>query len=91
MKRPVDIVVGTYSRFRKFGESEDSLMIEGEVKRNGILLYDAAGEANWDMDDHNERIIEWKEWLRFAQMDYDCALYLIPLLIPTAEAFEFAS
>ncbi len=28
------------------------------------------------MDDHNERIIEWKEWLRFAQMDYDCALYL---------------
>ncbi len=46
MKRPVDIVVGTNSRFRKFGESEDSLMIEGEVKRNGILLYDAAGEAN---------------------------------------------
>ena len=43
------------------------------------------------MDDHNERIIEWKEWLRFAQMDYDCALYLIPLLIPTAEAFGFAS
>ena len=28
------------------------------------------------MDEQNERIPEWKEWLRFAQMDYDCAMYL---------------
>ena len=28
------------------------------------------------MDGRNEKIPEWKEWLRFAQMDYDCALYL---------------
>lgn len=28
------------------------------------------------MDDNSEKISEWKEWLRFAQMDYDCALYL---------------
>ena len=46
MKRPVDIVVGTNSRFQKFGKSKDSLMIEGEVQRNGILLYDSAGAAN---------------------------------------------
>lgn len=46
MKRPVDIVIGTNSRFQKFGKSEDSLMIEGEVQRNGLLLYDATGTAN---------------------------------------------
>ena len=46
MNRPVDIVVGTNSRFKKYAESRDSLMIESEVQRNGILLYDAAGEMN---------------------------------------------
>ncbi|MBQ6343786.1 MAG: nucleotidyltransferase domain-containing protein [Anaerolineaceae bacterium] len=46
MERPIDIVVGTNSRFQKFGKSKDSLMIEGEVQRNGILLYDSAGAAN---------------------------------------------
>ena len=46
MNRPVDIVVGTNSRFKEYAESKDSLMIEGEVQRNGILLYDAAGETN---------------------------------------------
>ena len=39
-KRPVDIVVGTISRFERKSKSKHSLMVEGEVKRNGILLYD---------------------------------------------------
>lgn len=39
-KRPVDIVVGTNSRFEMKGKSKHSLMVEGEVQRNGILLYD---------------------------------------------------
>ena len=40
--RPVDIVVGTNSRFESKGKSKHSLMIEGEVQRKGILLYDQA-------------------------------------------------
>ena len=40
--RPVDIVVGTNSRFEVKGKSKHSLMIEGEVQRKGILLYDQA-------------------------------------------------
>ena len=39
-KRPVDIVVGTNSRFERKRSSEHTLMVEGEVERNGILLYD---------------------------------------------------
>ncbi|MBQ8918731.1 MAG: nucleotidyltransferase domain-containing protein [Acidaminococcaceae bacterium] len=39
-KRSVDIVVGTNSRFEMRGKSKHSLMVEGEVQRNGILLYD---------------------------------------------------
>ena len=39
-KRPVDIVVGTNSRFERKGKSAHSLMIEGEAQRNGILLYE---------------------------------------------------
>ena len=39
-KRPVDIVVGTNSRFERKGKSVHSLMIEGEAQRNGILLYE---------------------------------------------------
>ncbi len=39
-KRPVDIIVGTNSRFEKKRSSEHTLMVEGEVERNGILLYD---------------------------------------------------
>ena len=31
--RPVDIVVGTNSRFEKYGPSPDSLFVEGEVYR----------------------------------------------------------
>ena len=78
MKRPVDIVVGTNSRFRNIGKSQNSLMIESEVRRNGILLYDSSEGTNWQMNDRiisqsGERVPEWKEWLRFAQMDYDCA------------------
>ena len=46
MKRPVDIVIGTNSRFQNFSQSKDSLMIEGEVHRNGILLYDSGGAMN---------------------------------------------
>ena len=38
--RPVDIVVGTASRFDRKSNSSHSLMFEGEVKRNGILLYE---------------------------------------------------
>ena len=45
-KRPVDIVVGTNSRFERKGQSAHSLMVEGEVQRNGILLYD---QAEWRM------------------------------------------
>jgi predicted nucleotidyltransferase len=41
--RPVDIVVGTNTRFETKGKSRHSLMVEGEVQRNGILLYDRAG------------------------------------------------
>lgn len=41
-KRPVDIVVGTNSRFERKRQSKHSLMVEGEVQRNGILLYDQA-------------------------------------------------
>ncbi|MBR4472735.1 MAG: nucleotidyltransferase domain-containing protein [Oscillospiraceae bacterium] len=39
-KRPVDIVVGTNSRFEKYGTSDDTLFIEGEVFKKGRLLYD---------------------------------------------------
>ena len=49
-KRPVDIVVGTNSRFERKRKSQHSLMVEGEVQRNGILLYDqmtnVAGRAS---------------------------------------------
>ena len=38
--RPVDIIVGTNSRFEKYGPSMDSLFVEGEVFRKGKLLYD---------------------------------------------------
>ena len=38
--RPIDIVVRTNSRFERKGKSVHSLMVEGEVQRNGILLYD---------------------------------------------------
>lgn len=38
-KRPVDIVVGTKTRFDKYSNSNDTLYVEGEVARNGKLLY----------------------------------------------------
>lgn len=40
--RPVDIVVGTNSRFEKYGSSADTLYVEGEVFKKGRLLYDKA-------------------------------------------------
>lgn len=40
-KRPVDIVVGTNSRFESKRRMADyTQMIEGEVERDGILLYE---------------------------------------------------
>ncbi len=44
--RPVDIVVGTRSRFERKGQSVHSLMVEGEVQRKGILLYDQTEERS---------------------------------------------
>ena len=43
--RPLDIVVGTNSRFEKKKNNTHSLMIEREVERNGILLYDRMAGA----------------------------------------------
>ncbi len=39
-KRPVDIIVGTNLHFERKGKSKHSLMVESEVQRKGILLYD---------------------------------------------------
>ena len=44
-RRPVDIVVGTNTRFEKKSRADYSLMVEGEVFRNGILLYDQADKG----------------------------------------------
>ena len=46
MIRPVDIVVGSNTRFESKSRARNSLMIEGEVYKNGILLYDQAGQTN---------------------------------------------
>lgn len=39
-QRPVDIVVGTNSRFEEKRKMEYTQMVEGEVERDGILLYE---------------------------------------------------
>ena len=39
-QRPVDIVIGTKSRYERYGRSLHSLYVEGEVYRKGIVLYD---------------------------------------------------
>ena len=39
-KRPVDIVVGTNSRFEMKRKMDYTQMVEGEVERDGILLYE---------------------------------------------------
>ena len=39
-KRPIDIVVGTNSRFESKRKVDYTLMIEGEVEREGVLLYE---------------------------------------------------
>lgn len=44
-RRPVDIVVGTNSRFEQKRKSRHSLMVEGEVERNGILLYEQGQQS----------------------------------------------
>ena len=40
VNRPVDIVLGTKTRFDNMSKSLDSLYVEGEVGRKGVLLYD---------------------------------------------------
>ena len=44
--RPVDIIVGTRSRFERKRYAKHSLMVEGEVQRNGILLYDRTAQES---------------------------------------------
>lgn len=41
-KRPVDIVVGTNSRFELKSKASYTQMVEREVEQHGILLYDHA-------------------------------------------------
>ena len=45
--RPVDIVVGTNSRFEKYGTSGDTLFVEGEVFKKGRLLYDQKRDSGF--------------------------------------------
>ena len=42
-ERPVDIVVGHDSYFERKGRMENTLMVEGEVHKKGVLLYDRRG------------------------------------------------
>ena len=44
--RPVDVIAGTSSRFKEYGQSGNTLFVEGEVFRKGLLLYEneSAGE-----------------------------------------------
>jgi len=44
-RRPVDIIVGTNSRFEQKRNSRHSLMVEGEVERTGILLYEQGQQS----------------------------------------------
>ena len=44
-KRPVDIVIGTNSHFQKYGSSPDTLFVEGEVFKKGMLLYDRGNQT----------------------------------------------
>lgn len=48
-KRPVDIVIGTNSRFNKIAGSPGSLQVEGEVARKGILLYNRKSHKTGDI------------------------------------------
>lgn len=48
-KRPVDIVVGTSSRFDRIGPSRDSLLVEGEVYRHGLLLYQRGTDGRYQI------------------------------------------
>ena len=43
-ERPIDIIVGHNSFFEKKARMENTLMVEGEVPRGGILLYRESGE-----------------------------------------------
>ena len=43
--RPIDVVVGTNSRFEARGRSNCSFSVESEAHRNGVLLYDRMEES----------------------------------------------
>ena len=49
-RRSVDIVVGTNSRYERKGKADYSLMVEGEVERNGILLYNVESATSATSD-----------------------------------------
>lgn len=51
-QRPVDIVIGTKSRYDRYGNSSDSLFVEGEVYRKGIVLYD----SEWQQQEQREAV-----------------------------------
>ena len=50
-KRPIDIVVGKNSRFESKRKMDYTQMIEGEVERNGILLYERIESGKRGSDD----------------------------------------
>ena len=69
--RPVDIIVGAVSKFER--ASINSLMVVGEVKRKGIVLYDSSTsssiEHNNSCDDSSKDIYEniyrrYSNWLK---------------------------
>lgn len=41
-QRPVDIIVGTKSRFQ---ERKETMSVENEVMKNGVLLYESGNET----------------------------------------------
>ena len=44
MDRPVDVIIGSVSRFSRYGQNANSFYIESEVYSNGILFYDSGFE-----------------------------------------------
>jgi uncharacterized protein len=43
-KRPVDIVIGTKDYFERRTKAKNTFMIEGEVQKKGILIYDQVSD-----------------------------------------------
>ncbi len=46
-KRPVDIVIGTKDYFERRTKEKSTFMIEGEVMKKGILLYDSSDSSEF--------------------------------------------